>query len=102
MTLLESVVALVIVGLAAVGFLNLFEGDARLPRAASEWTAAVSYAEEGMELAKLGQSRTLASSSGFSRRVERRVYAAHVDEIRVIVTMGDGRIFELRRLEAVR
>lgn len=102
MTLLESVVALVIVGLAAVGFLNLFESDARLPAAAREWTSAVSYAEEGMELAKLGQSTQSSNRSGFSRRVERRPFANHLEEIRVVVTMDGGATFELRRLAASR
>ncbi len=102
MTLLESVVAFVIVGLAAVGFLNLFEGEARLPAAAREWTNAVSYAEEGMELAKLGQSTQGLRQDGLSRRIERRPFAAHVEEIRVVVTMADGATFEIRRLAAGR
>ena len=102
MTLLESVVALVIVGMAAVGFLNLFEGDARIPVTAREWNAAVSYAEEGMELAKLGQPVPTGNSTGLSRRVERKFRAKHVDEIQVVVTLDGGRTFVLRRLVSAR
>ncbi len=98
MTLLESVVALVIVSLAAVGFLNVFESNARLPGAAKEWTSAVAYAEEGIELVKLGQAVPASNSARLSRQVTTTPFARHVDEIRVIVTMDGGRVFELRRL----
>lgn len=102
MTLLESVIALVIVGLAALGFLNLFEGGARLPAAAREWNSAVSYAEEGMELAKLRLPVPGRNGAGLSRRVERKYFAKRVDEIRVVVTLDGGRVFEVRRLAATR
>ncbi len=102
MTLLESVVALVIVSLVAVGFLNVFESDARLPGAAREWTSAVAYAEEGMELVKLGQVVPVTGRDGLSRRVTKSPYARHVDDVRVVVTLDGGRVFELRRLVAAR
>ncbi len=102
MTLLESVVALVIVSLAAVGFLNVFESNARLPGAAREWTSAVAYAEEGIELVKLGQAVPPSTSAGLSRQVTTTPFARHVDEIRVVVTMDGGRVFELRRLVRAR
>ena len=102
MTLLEAVVALVIVSLAALGFLNVFEGSARIPAAASEWNAAVAYAEEGMELAKLGQSAAATNGRGLTRRIARTRYARNVDEVRVIVSFEDGRVFELRRLNGTR
>ena len=102
MTLLETVVALVILSLAALGFLNLFEGSARIPSAANQWNAAVAYAEEGMELAKLGQPVEAVNGRGLTRRVARTRYAKNVDEVRVIVTFEGGRVFELRRLNGIR
>ena len=50
MTLLESLVALVIIGLTAVGFLELFQGTSRSSRDADAWLQAVAYAESAMEL----------------------------------------------------
>ncbi len=100
MTLLESVVALVVVSLAAIGFLNLFEINARLPGVAREWSSAVAYGEEGMELAKLGLPVSSSNNAGLSRRLERAPYTRHVDELRVIVTLEGGRVFEIRRLAA--
>lgn len=98
MTLLEAVVALVIVSLAALGFMNLFEGNARVPRAAREWSTAVAFAEEGMELAKLGQPVVAGNGQGLTRRLDRKRYAPSIDELRIVVNFEQGRIFELRRL----
>jgi hypothetical protein len=53
-TLLEPLVALVILGLAAVGFLESFQATSRATRDAEEWIQAVSYAEASMEQTKLG------------------------------------------------
>lgn len=102
MTLLESIVALVIVSLAAVGFLNVFESDARLPGAAKEWTSAVAFAEEGIELVKLGQVVSPKNSAGLSRQITKSPFARHVDEVRVTVTLDGGKVFELRRLVSAR
>jgi hypothetical protein len=97
-TLLETVVALVIVSLAAVGFLNVIEKDSTLPAASREWSEAVAYAEEGMELAKVGQPVAGQSRTGMTRRLERYRFAPKVQELRVVVRFTDGKLFELRRL----
>lgn len=51
MTLLESIVALVILGLAAVGFLELFQRASVATRDTAAWARAVAVAEVAMERA---------------------------------------------------
>jgi type II secretory pathway pseudopilin PulG len=104
-TLLETLVALVVLGLTAVGFLELFQGTARSTRNASEWVQAVSYAEAAMEQTKLGlpDSRPpLADSvaTGFSRTVEASPWLAApgLMRISVTVTLPGGGAFTLQRL----
>ena len=48
MTLLESIVALVILGLAAVGFLELFQRASVATRDTANWSRAVAVAELSM------------------------------------------------------
>jgi prepilin-type N-terminal cleavage/methylation domain-containing protein len=60
LTLLETMVALVILGLVAVGFLAVFQGSTRLAREAERWSEAVAYAEDAMEAGKLDPRELLA------------------------------------------
>lgn len=85
MTLLESIVALVILGLAAVGFLELFQRATVATRDTAAWSRAVAVAELSMEQTVL---RTAASSDtveGLRRRIEIRPWTNGLREIVVTV-----------------
>jgi type II secretory pathway pseudopilin PulG len=101
MTLLEAVVALVILGLSAVGFLEAFQTTSRSSRDAAQWVQAVSYAEAAMESTKLpAAAPTDTMPSGFSRTVVLEPWpnAAGLTRVTVTVTMPDQRAFTLQRL----
>src|SRR5438552_19192039 len=54
LTLLEVLVALVVLSLVALSYLQLFQGSHRLVTASREWSHAVEYAEDAIERAKIG------------------------------------------------
>lgn len=98
MTLLETLVALVILGLTGVGFLGAFRADARSARAAEEWVRAVDEGEAAMEAAKLG-----AASDGEARvQAEPWPGAPGVELVTVHVALPGGGEFVLRRLARAR
>ena len=105
LTLLETMVALVILGLVVVGFLEVFEGSTRLARDSETWATAVAYAEDGMELAKLetrvGGSRD-ALPGGFERSIATRVWRDGIDLVTVRVSMPGGGGVSLDRLMETR
>lgn len=106
MTLLEALVALVIIGLSAVGYLDVFQSSARSVRDAGEWTRTVALAESAMEAATLGdalqaQAGALpaeAREAGYRERVDVRPWRPGVYEIAVTVTAPRGTSFTLHRL----
>jgi type II secretory pathway pseudopilin PulG len=105
MTLLEALVALVILGLSAVGFLEAFQGTSRATRDAETWVQAVGYAEAAMERTKLGGGAAGAPfpdalPPGFARRVDVRPWpgAAGVAEVTVTIALPGGGAFVLHRL----
>ncbi len=107
MTLLETVIALVILSLAAVGLLELFQGSSRSAADAEAWVTAVAYAEEGVEAAKIGppaisrlQGKILAP--GFARLVRKEPAEAGVDDIVVTVTLPGGAKYVVHRLVEAR
>ena len=107
LTLLETMVALVIVGLVALGYLELFGGTARTAARVRDWTRAVAYAEDAMETRKIaGRDASVADAeplaSGFQRRLERRAWRDNLDVVTVVVTMPDGGEFRLSRLMTAR
>src|SRR5256885_14710752 len=57
LTLLEVMVALVVLSLVALGYLRLFQGSHRLVAAAREWSQAGGEAEDARERAKAGGAR---------------------------------------------
>lgn len=108
MTLLESLVALVILGLASAGFLQLFQGSSRSTRDAEAWVKAVGYAEASMEQTKLGTrggERSLVDSlpPGFALDTDVQPWlgARGLEQITVTVALPDGGAFVLRRLVRV-
>jgi type II secretory pathway pseudopilin PulG len=105
MTLLEALVALVILGLVAVGSLEAFQGTSRSTRDAEAWAHAIGYAEATMEQTKLGTGpgeRAVrgALPPGFARdiKVQRWPGARGVDLVTVTVSLPGGGTFELHRL----
>ena len=100
LTLLETMVALVILGLVVVGFLAVFQGSTRLARDSERWAEAVAYAEDAMEAVKLDPRELLAPArvelrGGFERSVETRAWGAgggddSVRLVTVVVTLPDG------------
>lgn len=106
MTLLEALLALVIIGLSAVGYLDVFQGSARSVRNAGEWTRMVALAESAMEGATLGDALQAQQgalpdedrAAGWGERIEVRPWRPGVNEIVVTVTAPRGTTFTLRRL----
>lgn len=105
MTLLEGVVALVVLGLSAMGFLDVFRSSASTAAHARDVARTVAVAESAMESAALGdlalaQDALGAEDPRISRRVVARAWAGApgVTEVVVVVTPREGAPFELRRL----
>lgn len=108
MTLLEALLALVILGLSAVGYLDTYQSSARAVRDAGEWTRVVALAESAMEGATLGDAwqaqegagatREASRVAGFGEVVTVRPWTPGVNEIVVTITSPRGVTFTLRRL----
>lgn len=108
LVLLEVMVALIVLSLVAVGALQVAHESTGLAANAQRWSQAVTYAEDGMELVKLGSSAVHGPPGdvlpgGFRRQVVRRPTAADAEFEGVTVTVflpGGGR-FDLDRLAHV-
>ncbi len=88
MTLLESIVALVILGLAATGFLELFQRASVAARNTADWSHAVRVAEYTMEHAVLAPLPVRDTVSGVRRTVELRPWGSStLREITVVVEL---------------
>lgn len=106
MTLLESVIALVIVSLTAVGVLGIFQQTSRAAADARAWTVATSYLEEGMESAKIGgQSASSSTGSplppGYDRRVDMQPAPNGLTDVIVTVSIPGGGALTVHRLVQV-
>jgi len=97
LTLLEVMVALVVLSLVGLGYLELFQGSHRLVAAAREWSQAVAYAEDAIERAQLGEPSLLRTSAeslpgGFRREITRRPWQPGLTLVTVTVFLpGSGR-----------
>ena len=101
MTLLESIIALVILSLSAVGALGIFQGANRAATGAQAWTIAASYAEQGIESAKIGDRDAIAQTrmpNGFSRRVESKPASHGLLDVAVTVGLPGGAFLVVHRL----
>jgi len=103
LTLLEVMVALIILALVATGFLETYAGALRTTADTRTWAQALVYAEEGQEAVKIeGAARALGSEEalggGFTRRIGVRPWREGVTRATVTVTLPDGARFELDRL----
>jgi prepilin-type N-terminal cleavage/methylation domain-containing protein len=105
LTLLEAMVALVILGLVAAGFLETYAGALRATSQSRIWAQALVYAEQGHELIKvegIGMASSIEGKlgGGFARRIAVRPWQEGVVRATVQITLPDGSQFELDRLVA--
>ena len=105
MTLLAALLALVILSLSALGYLEVFHASARSVREAGEWTQLVARAESTMEGATLGDALQAqqglpdsAGDDGYAHTVDVRQWRPGVREVIVTVRSPRGTAFTLRRL----
>lgn len=100
MTLLEAVIAFVILSVAGVVCLDQARGAARLQASSAEWTAAVLRGESAMVEAA-GQAppdAALVPATFSAIQVSRRAWKVGVDEITVMVPMSGGAMYRTSRL----
>lgn len=103
LTLLEVMIALVILGVVVTGFLQTFAGALRSTAEARTWSQALVYAVEGQEKVKLGDPAGVAGTEtllggGFYRRVAVSPWGEGVARATVTVILPGGGRFELSRL----
>jgi prepilin-type N-terminal cleavage/methylation domain-containing protein len=106
LTLLEVLVALVILSMVVVGYLELFHGGHALVLRSREWSAAVGYAVDGMEQAKLApglpqDERRAALPNGFQREIVTRAWQPGLELLTVTVLLPSGGHFDVYRLEEI-
>lgn len=103
MTLLESVIALVILSLSAVGALEVFQQTSRSVEEARQWTAAAAYAEQGIEAAKtampaLTEASAAPLAAGYSRRILTSPAQSGLEDVSVVVGLPNGASLTVHRL----
>jgi type II secretory pathway pseudopilin PulG len=117
-TLLEALVALVVLGLTAVAALGALQSATRLTREADVWTQAIAYAESSMEGTKLGAAAGREPAAppppGFGGEVAARPWpgssefhgaggtAPGLEQVTVTVWLPGGGSFSLHRLARTR
>lgn len=102
MTLLEVMLALVILGLVGLGYLELLHQSHRLIGDSRRWSQAVGYAEDAMERVKL-QGAPLQPlldelPGGFHRQITATSWRPGLIAVEVRVTLPGGGHFDLDRL----
>jgi type II secretory pathway pseudopilin PulG len=103
MTMLEALVALVILGASAAGFLGVFQNGARAMQSASEWNRATAVAEAALEESVRARiagtdAETLRDASGIQTRIQAQQWSDRVDDVIASVTLPDGRSLTVHRL----
>jgi hypothetical protein len=105
LVLLEVMVALIVLSLVGVGALRLVHQGSQLVTNAHTWSDAVTYAEDGMELAKLGSTALHgppgdALPGGFRRQITRQPWSTDgtLDRVTVTVFLPGGGRFDLDRV----
>lgn len=110
MTLLESIVAFIVLALVGIACLDLSRGAVDLQRSSEEWTRAVTIGESALAAAAadLNVDDTFANTtatqssrtttSAMSPRVMRRVWRDGVDVIEVSVALPSGGEYQVSRL----
>jgi prepilin-type N-terminal cleavage/methylation domain-containing protein len=97
LTLLEVIVALVLLTLVGAAYLELFSQSHRIVGSAREWSDAVTYAQDQMEIAKLGKSLD-PLPNGFHSRLTRAPWRAGYTLVTVSVFLPGGQRFDLSRV----
>jgi prepilin-type N-terminal cleavage/methylation domain-containing protein len=105
-TLLETLLALVILSLVVTSSFQLFGSALRSAQAARDWSAVTAFAEEGMEMAKLDLAGALdrgteALEGGFERIVRAQTVAGGITRVTVSISFPGGGIFQVDRLMSV-
>jgi prepilin-type N-terminal cleavage/methylation domain-containing protein len=102
LTLLEVMVALMILGLVGLSYLQLFHQSHRIVSDSRQWSQAIEYAEDAMEQAKLegaaAESRAEDLPGGFKRQVATRPWRAGLMLVEVTVSLPGNARFDLQRL----
>ncbi len=103
MTLLESVIALVILSLSAIGALEVFQQTNRSVEEAREWTVATAYAEQGIEAAKTGMPALIEAlaaplAAGYSRKIITSPEQFGLNDVSVVVGLPNGASLTVHRL----
>jgi prepilin-type N-terminal cleavage/methylation domain-containing protein len=102
MTLLEVMLALVILGLVGLGYLELLHQSHRLISDSRRWSQAVGYAEDAMERVKLHgapiQPVVDNLPGGFRRKVAATSWRSGLTAVEVTLTLPGGGRFDLDRL----
>jgi prepilin-type N-terminal cleavage/methylation domain-containing protein len=102
LTLLEVLVALVILSLVGMAYLDLFHQSHRITADSRQWSAAVGYAEDAMERIKLqgvpAQPTVDDLPGGFKRQISARLWKPGLTVVEVSVALPGGGKFDLDRL----
>jgi|SRR4051812_34603232 prepilin-type N-terminal cleavage/methylation domain-containing protein len=102
LTLLEVLVALVILSLVGLAYLDLFHQSHRITADSRQWSAAVGYAEDAMERVKLqgvpAQPTVDDLPGGFKRQISARLWKPGLTVVEVSVALPGGGKFDLDRL----
>jgi prepilin-type N-terminal cleavage/methylation domain-containing protein len=102
LTLLEVLVALVILSLVGMAYLDLFHQSHRITADSRQWSAAVGYAEDAMERVKLqgvpAQPTVDDLPGGFKRQISARLWKPGLTVVEVTVALPGGGKFDLDRL----
>ena len=107
LTLLEVLVALVIVGLVGLTLLELFGGTLRSASTSQTWSQGLAYATDGMEALKLARepprsSRPEQLAGGFQRWIEVHPWRGEVVRVTVVVSVPGGGRVTVDRLAGLR
>lgn len=108
MTLLESIVAFIVLALVGIACLDLSRGAVELQRSSEEWTRAVTLGESALAAATAGATVEDAFGPASERdnvramtpRILRRVWRDGVDVIEVTVPLPSGGEYQVSRLVA--
>jgi type II secretory pathway pseudopilin PulG len=103
MTLLEALLAVVILGLSAVGYLQVFQGSGQSVRLAEQWNRAAAVAESYMESELLSRRAGVAAPppsavDGITARVQVTPWRGRLRDVTVTVALPDGQTLTVHRL----
>lgn len=104
MTLLESVLALAILGLTSTGILGVYQNALKATRASAEWLTGVAYAESVMESTKTGAHAGASTANlpgGFQQQVTNEaIPGTSLRRVRVVIIFPDQREYIVERIAA--